>query len=227
MGGTEEKLLKILKGVIENHFEGVWKTLTDNRYWEITDYESFVLEWLRLTGKALAAKDCDKMVRIFEQAISEYHIPTYTYNLPNYLNDGFPLSTQNFDIESFIKTIHDNVLEKFFAQQNEDIFLKIRKFNQVLKSYKDLCGPFQVDVLYSHGIIWTPDMNIADDTIIAAIDSVRAEIENNQYQNVPKEKVEMDKELFQLAANREIIVTRKQLCELFEEICPGKRLLIF
>ena len=236
---TEEELLKILKGTIENHFEGVRKTLTAYRCWEITDYESFVLKWLKRTGKALIAEDNraeleslteapdEQMVRIFEQAISEYHIATYIYNLPNYLMDGFPFSDQYFDMENFIKTIQDNVLGKFSVQQNEDVFIKICKFNHALESYKELCTPFQVNVLNRHGIIWTPDMNIADDAIIVAIDRVRAEIENSLHQNSIDEKAEIDKELFQLDANSEIITAHKRLCELFEEICPGKRLLIF
>lgn len=231
LGETEEELIKILKGVIENRFKGVQKTLAYYNCWEVTDYQSFVMKWLRRTENDLTAKGFDNMVRIFEQAISEYHIPTYIYNLPNYLNDGSLPSTLHFDMENFIKTVQDNVLEKFFVQQNEDVSIKIREFNHILESYMELCGSFsclfQEDVLYCHGIIWTPSMNIADDAIIAAIDSVRAEIENNQHQNVPEEKAEIDKELFQLATTREFVSLRKQLCELFEEICPGKRLLIF
>lgn len=240
LGETEDDLLIILKEIIENKFKNVQKALSDYKSWETTDYESFVLKWLRRTGKTLTPEDRDyteglespaeapaeQMVRIFEQAISEYHISAYLYNLPDYLMDGFPLSTQYFDMENFIKTIQNTVLEKFFAQQTEDVFIKIREFNHALESYEKLCN-FQVSVLDRHGIIWASGMNITDDAIIAAIEIECAKIENNSHQNFPEEKEEMGKELFQLGANREIIAVRKRLCELFEEICPGKRLLVF
>lgn len=245
---TEEELLIRLKKIIENCFKNVQKVLSDYNCWEITDYETFVLKWLRLTGKALTAEDYDnkerleclteapneQMVRIFEQSIAEYNIISYIYNLPKYLSNGFPLWNQCSDMGDFIKTIQDKVLEKFFMWQKEDVFIKIREFNRTLKSYKESCYFLHADVLNDHCIIWTPDINVADDDIIAVIDSERAkinckrvEIEKYSNQNVSEEKAKIDEELSQLDITHDIVTYRKQLCELFEEICPGKQLLVF
>lgn len=111
-------------------------------------------------------------------------------------------------------------------QQKEDVFIKIRKFNRTLKSYNRLCVLSPAD-LNRYGIIWVSDMDITDDAIMKAIDSERTEIENHLYQNDSEEKEEINKEVFQLNVAYKIVAARKRLCELFEEICPGKRLLIF
>ncbi len=88
---TESWLLSLLKETIEKRFKNVQKILVDKNCWEIENYKSFILEWLKLTRNDLTAEDYgnmeglessteapdEQMVRIFEQSISKYHIATY------------------------------------------------------------------------------------------------------------------------------------------------------
>lgn len=251
MDAKEGVLLNILKGIIENHFKDVQKTLADFDCWEITDYKSFVLKWLKQTGRVLTAEvysnkeglepsaetPVEQMVRIFEKSISEYHIPTHIYNLPNYLSnecDESSLSTQDSDMKNFVKSIQDNVLEKFLGQQNEDVFIKIREFNRVLESYNGNFSYWHIMTMtmdyyeiLGYSIIGGSVVHIPDDDIIGAIDRECTEMENNLRQNISEEKEDINHELRRLNNTRDIIVRHKQLCELFEEICPGKQLLVF
>lgn len=150
--------------------------------------------------------------------------------MPDYLLGE---SFDSGDSFTFMETIRASVLTKFLNFQTEDIFRQISEFNNHIKIYFSFLGLIRLSVSEEYGfMLRTMGYN---NEILSLIDSECDEIKNNLGREISIEGretndisvSELQSRLNQLDFLRNILCSHKQLCELFEEICPGKTLLVF
>lgn len=172
----------------------------------------------------------EQIGKIFEQAMADYGIATYICKLPDYLIEEPFYAGDIFAFSDFIQT---NVLAKFVNQQNENIYKKISEFNLALKTYSSFLSMIRLSVSEKYGIMLK--MSGVNNEVIRLLDRDYDKMKTNLSREMPMEEKETDKplteeikgELTQLEFLRSILLSYKQLCELFGEICPGKTTLVF
>ena len=179
---------------------------------------------------SLGETAAEQMSKLFEQAVGNYNIATYICKLSDYLIEEPFYAGDIFDFVDFIQT---NVLSKYVGQQNEVIFKKISEFNLKLKSYCSFLGMIRLFISEKYGIMLKKAG--LNNEIISLIDTDYEEIKNkldgkisiNGDEINEASVLELEERLTQLDFLRNILLAHKQLCDLFEEICSGKTILVF
>lgn len=172
----------------------------------------------------------EQMRKLFEQSVANYNIATYICKLSDYLIEE-PFYAG--DILAFVDFVQTNVLAKYVAHQNNIIFRKISEFNFKLKSYSGFLGMIQLSISEKYGIMLK--LGGLNNEIISLVDTDCEEIKDNLDGKISIEGdetnealiLELEGKLKQLDFLRTILLLYKQLCDLFEEICPGKTILVF
>lgn len=172
------------------------------------------------------------MSRIFEQAVADYNIAICICKLPDYLcGESFNAG----DFSTFIDTIQTEVLCKFINQQNESVFKKISDFLTILNSYLSFLGMIRLSISEEYGLMWK---------VCGSYDEVFCLVDNNCRKAkdlLEKEKSlgvnslnesltdtdNIETNLNQLDFLRSILLSYKQICKLYNEICADKTLLVF
>ncbi len=229
-----EACLRHLKEEIEDRFKEVRKDMGD--FWNEENYKIFVLTLLNrarngapMEKASLDETPSEQMGKIFEQAVADYNIATYICKLPDYLN-GEPYYAG--DTFAFVDAIQTDILSKFVNQQGENIFKKISEFTCVLEAYSGFVGMIRLSISEKYGsLLKITGLNCE---IINLIDEERNEIKDDFVEkNSTKGDVNesslsgVEERLTQLDLVRSILLSHKRLCELFEDICPGKTILVF
>lgn len=175
-------------------------------------------------GVSLRETPTGQMRTIFEQLVADYNIATYICKISDYLCEEKPFYAQ--DSFDFIDAIQTNILAKFISYQNESIFTKIAEFSHALKTYSGFLGMIRLSLFERYGVI---ELGRANDEIIDLIDKDCNTIKGMEAKDGTSESQisEMEGELIQLNFLRSVLLSRRQLCELFGEICPGKTLFVF
>ena len=166
----------------------------------------------------------EQMRKEFEHLVEKYNIATYICNISKYLCEEEPFYVQ--DSFDFIDAIRTNILSQFLSHQKESIFTKIVAFNHTLKTYSSLLGMIRLSLYEEYGVI---ELGSSNDEIIDLIDENRKAIKKMEVKDGTSESQisEMEEKLIQLDFLRSILLSHKQLCELFGEICPDKTMFVF
>lgn len=172
----------------------------------------------------------EQMREIFEKAVMDYNIATYICKLSDYLNGEV---FYGGDIFAFNDAIENNIISRFLCEQNEKIYKMISEFKLALKNYSGFLVMIRPSISEVYSNMWT--MGASYDEIISLIDSDRSEIRDNSGEKVSIKKEEINEssvsslkeKLVQLDFIHSILLSHKQLSELFGEICPGKTILMF
>ena len=172
----------------------------------------------------------EQMSKLFEQAVANYNIATYICKLSDYLTEE-PFYAG--DILAFVDFVQTNVLAKYVDQQNEIIYGNISEFSAELETYSGFLGMMKLSISEKYGIIIK--MMGLNNEIISLLDADYEEVKNNLDEEISKKEddanesavLELKGKLTQLDILRTVLSSHKQLCDLFEEICPGKTIFVF
>jgi len=217
--------LGLLKEAIETRFIEIRKAMDD--VWNEKDYRQFVLILLERARPGVSETASKKMCKIFEQAVEDYNISFYVCKLPDYLM-GEPFYAD--DSLAFVDTIRTNLLAKFISYQNEEVYKKIIQFQSAVETYSGCLSIIRLSVSEVYGFMLKM---CGSDEIIELIDTECNEIRNSLDNKTLQENegndspsFGLDEKLMQMEFIHSILLSYKQLCELYSEICPGKTLLV-
>lgn len=108
----------------------------------------------------------------------------------------------------------------------------ISEFKCTLENYASFLGMLRSSVSEVYGFMWTA--GVSYDDIIRQIDSDYSETKDSLDEkssideiNESSESFTLESKLNQLNFISSILVSHKQISELFEEICPGKKICVF
>jgi len=255
--GTEQYLLGLLKDAIESDFQEAKEDMADcwgNENYKAFVLELLARARKGSSRKRLLSSSTDatnmakdegyqekrgkpslsemfseQMSKMFEQAIADYNIATYICRLPDYLmGDPFYVC----DSFAFVDAIQTDILAKFINHQGEEIYNKISQFTSAVTTYAGFLGMIRSSVSEEYGLMlkaygFTTEII---DEINATCDAVKNGSDNKILQedksNNPSTD-DLEEKLIQLDFVRSILLAHKQLCELYSEICPGRKLLVF
>ena len=178
---------------------------------------------------SLGETPSEQMSDIFEQTVADYNIATYICKVSDYLC-GEPFYSSN--AFSFIDAIQTNILARFISQQNDKVFEKISEFSQEMRTYSGFLGMVRVAVSKKYGIFLKACG--FNNEIFGLIENDRGEMQSKLSEEPSTEDKDnkdlitgLEEELSQLDFISSILLAHKRLCELYGEICPGKRMHIF
>ncbi len=179
---------------------------------------------------SLGETPTEQMRGIFEKAVMDYNIAVYICKLSDYLS-GEPF--YGSDIFAFNDVIENKILSRFLCEQNENIYKMISEFKNALKNYSGFLGMIRSSISEVYGFAWI--MGASYDEIIGLIDSDCNEIQDNLGEKVSIKREDinessvssLEQKLIQLDFIRSILLSHKQISELFGEICPGKTMFVF
>ncbi len=181
-------------------------------------------EWV-----SFAETPTEQMREIFEKAVEYYNIAVYMCRLPDYLSGE---AFYGSDIYAFNDVIENKILSGFLCEQNEEIYKMISEFKKELRNFAGFLSMLHSSVSEAYGFMWT--VGVPCDEIIRQIDSDYNETQDSLEEKSSIGKIKESPEYFALESKlnqlnfiRSILMSHKQISELFEEICLGKTICVF